>query len=88
MEEEKGDSSQSSSSEPSGGVYDRCLELKMEEVLPGRSNLMARISGTFPGPGLIFICHMDTVTLGKDGMRTARLWGRGRGKTDVRKRGL
>ncbi len=25
LEEEKGDSSQSSSSEPSGGVYDRCL---------------------------------------------------------------
>ena len=65
LEEEKGDSSQSSSSEPSGGVYDRCLELKMEEVLPGRCNLMARISGTFPGPGLIFICHMDTVTLGE-----------------------
>ena len=41
------------------------LLLKTEEVLPGRRNLMARIPGTLPGPGLTLICHMDTVTLGE-----------------------
>lgn len=40
------------------------IELKEKEVLPGRRNIMARIPGRTPGPGLIYICHMDTVMLG------------------------
>lgn len=40
------------------------IELKEREVLPGRSNVMARIPGRTKEPGLIYICHMDTVMLG------------------------
>ena len=57
------------------------------EVLPGRTELMATIPGTSNDPRLVFICHMDTVTLG-DGwdadidplgglVRDDRLYGRG-----------
>ncbi|WP_293845421.1 M20 family metallopeptidase [uncultured Parolsenella sp.] len=57
------------------------------EVLPGRTELMATIPGTTDEPRLVFICHMDTVTLG-DGwdddidplsglVRDGRLYGRG-----------
>ena len=57
------------------------------EVLPGRTELMATIPGTSDEPRLVFICHMDTVTLG-DGwdddidplsglIRDDRLYGRG-----------
>lgn len=64
-----------------------CIQLRRMEVLPGRSNVMARIPGTKPGPALIYICHMDTVMLG-DGwdedtpplgavVRDGRLYGRG-----------
>ena len=57
------------------------------EVLPGRTELMATIPGTSDEPRLVYICHMDTVTLG-DGwdddidplgglVRDDRLYGRG-----------
>lgn len=57
------------------------------EVLPGRTELMATIPGATDEPRLVFICHMDTVTLG-DGwdddidplsglVRDDRLYGRG-----------
>lgn len=57
------------------------------EVLPGRTELMATIPGVTDEPRLVFICHMDTVTLG-DGwdddidplsglVRDNRLYGRG-----------
>lgn len=57
------------------------------EVLPGRTELMATIPGTTDDTRLVFICHMDTVTLG-DGwdddidplsglVRDDRLYGRG-----------
>lgn len=41
------------------------IELRECEVLPGRYNLMARIPGKSVEPGLIYICHMDTVMLGE-----------------------
>ena len=57
------------------------------EVLPGRTELMATIPGATDEPRLVFICHMDTVTLGDgwgDGIdplsgiiRDDRLYGRG-----------
>ena len=34
------------------------------EVLPGRRNLMVTVQGTDDEPHLVYICHMDTVTLG------------------------
>ena len=34
------------------------------EVLPGRHNLMVTVPGTSSEPRLVYICHMDTVTLG------------------------
>ena len=57
------------------------------EVLPGRTELMVTIPGTTDEPRLVFICHIDTVTLG-DGwdddidplsglIRDDRLYGRG-----------
>ena len=57
------------------------------EVLPGRCNLMITVPGTSDEPRLVYICHMDTVTLG-DGwdadldplaatVRNGRLYGRG-----------
>ena len=57
------------------------------EALPGRTELMATIPGTDDEPRLVYICHMDTVTLG-DGwdadidplgglIRDDRLYGRG-----------
>ena len=57
------------------------------EVLPGRRNLMVTVSGLSDEPRLVYICHMDTVTLG-DGwdagisplgaiVRDDKLYGRG-----------
>ena len=58
-----------------------------QEVLPGRSNVMARIPGTGRGPALVYICHMDTVMLGEGWdedkpplgavVQDGRLYGRG-----------
>ena len=57
------------------------------EVLPGRRNLMVTVPGQSDEPRLVYICHMDTVTLG-DGwdagipplgaiVRDDKLYGRG-----------
>ena len=57
------------------------------EVLPGRRNLMVTVPGLSDEPQLVYICHMDTVTLG-DGwdtdipplgatVRDNKLYGRG-----------
>lgn len=57
------------------------------EVLPGRRNLMVTVPGLSDEPQLVYICHMDTVTLG-DGwdadiaplgaiVRDDKLYGRG-----------
>lgn len=57
------------------------------EVLPGRRNLMVTVPGSSDEPRLVYICHMDTVTLG-DGwdadiaplgavVRDDKLYGRG-----------
>ena len=72
--------------EYAGDLADQ-IRLEESEVLPGRFNIMARIPGREPGPGLIYICHMDTVMLG-DGwnadtpalgavVKERRLYGRG-----------
>lgn len=69
------------------GSLEGSIELVQKEVLTGRYNLLARIPGREQGPGLIYICHMDTVTLG-DGwdeetpplgavVKEGRLYGRG-----------
>lgn len=41
------------------------IDVIRDEVMPGRSNLMARLEGKQSGPAMIFICHMDTVTHGE-----------------------
>lgn len=56
-----------------------------EEVLPGRFNVMGKIKGKIDDPALIYICHMDTVTLGEGWsvpplsaeIKDGRLYGRG-----------
>lgn len=35
-----------------------------DEVLPGRFNIMGKLPGELDDPALVYICHMDTVTLG------------------------
>lgn len=40
-------------------------EVRELEVLPGRRNLMVTVPGLSDEPPLVYICHMDTVTLGE-----------------------
>ena len=47
-----------------GGKLADQIHVSRLEVLPGRYNVMAKIPGKTEGPGLIYICHMDTVMLG------------------------
>lgn len=79
--------------EYAGDLADQ-IRLEESEVLPGRFNIMARIPGREPGPGLIYICHMDTVMLG-DGwnadtpalgavVKERRLYGRGGLRYEIR----
>ena len=39
-------------------------EVREIEVLPGRRNLMVTVPGVSDEARLVYICHMDTVTLG------------------------
>ena len=65
----------------------RRIAVEELEVLPDRRNLMVPVPGTGDEPRLVFICHMDTVTLGDgwaDGtpplgaaVRAGKLYGRG-----------
>ena len=63
------------------------VQIEELEVLPGRRNLMVTVPGMSDEPRLVYICHMDTVTLG-DGwdadtpplgatVRDDKLYGRG-----------
>ena len=63
------------------------VQIEELEVLPGRRNLKVTVPGQSDEPRLIYICHMDTVTLG-DGwdadieplgavVRDDKLYGRG-----------
>ena len=63
------------------------VQIEELEVLPGRRNLMITVPGLSDEPRLVYICHMDTVTLG-DGwdadiaplgavVRDDKLYGRG-----------
>ena len=49
-------------------IFDRLSSLSVpvikKEVLPGRYNIMAKIQGETDDPALVYICHMDTVTIG------------------------
>lgn len=40
------------------------VQIKEFEVPPGRHNLMVTVPGLSDEPRLVYICHMDTVTLG------------------------
>ncbi|MFT4106101.1 MAG: M20 family metallopeptidase [Lacrimispora sp.] len=50
-------------------IFDRLSRLLVpvikKEVLPGRFNVMAKIQGEIDDPALVYICHMDTVTVGE-----------------------
>ena len=65
-------------------------EVDKDEVLPGRFNVRARLKGNSSRPPLVYICHMDTVTLG-EGWSLPPLEGRimddklyGRGACDMK----
>lgn len=70
-------------------IFDRLSSLSVpvikKEVLPGRYNIMAKIKGEIDDPALVYICHMDTVTIG-DGwtadpfgaeVKDGKIYGRG-----------
>ena len=40
------------------------VRLSRQEVLPGRPNLIAELTGDPSLPALVMICHMDTVVVG------------------------
>ena len=64
-----------------------CVDIEELEVLPGRCDLMVTVPGTTDEERLVYICHMDTVTLGEGWsddtpplgavVRDGRLYGRG-----------
>lgn len=65
--------------------------VETQEVLPGRHNIRAVLPGKISHPALVFICHMDTVTLGdgwekSDPLSGELLDGRiyGRGSCDMK----
>ncbi len=70
-------------------IFDRLSSLSVpvtkKEVLPGRFNIMAEIEGEIRDPALVYICHMDTVTVGEGWtadpfgaeIRDGRIYGRG-----------
>lgn len=41
------------------------VQIEELEVLPGRRNLMITVPGVSDEARLVYICHMDTVTLGR-----------------------
>jgi len=43
------------------------MECKIDEFLPGRANVVARVKGNGSKPGLIFSAHFDTMTIGTQG---------------------
>ncbi len=60
------------------------LEISLQEIVPGRANLIARYSGSQPGAILAFNAHLDTVGAYEMGERAfqpvvqdGRLYGRG-----------
>ena len=63
------------------------VQIEELEVLPGRRNLIVTVPGQSDEPRLVYICHMDTVTLGDDWdagipplgaiVRDDKLYGRG-----------
>ncbi|MEY8355347.1 M20 family metallopeptidase [Lachnospiraceae bacterium 54-53] len=70
-------------------IFDRLSSFHVpvvkKEVLPGRFNIMAKIKGAVDDPALVYICHMDTVTIGEGWttdplgaeVREGRIYGRG-----------
>jgi acetylornithine deacetylase len=62
----------------------RGIEARLQEVLPGRPNVIARVPGRDPSRRLILEAHLDTVTTAgmtippfEPVVRDGRLWGRG-----------
>ena len=68
---------------------ERDLGVQLEEILPGRPNLMVSVQGERPGPHLLLCGHTDTVPLNTGdpgfGLSGAVLDGRllGRGAVDM-----
>jgi succinyl-diaminopimelate desuccinylase len=40
------------------------LDSQLDEFVPGRANVIARLRGDGSGPGLVFSAHLDTMTIG------------------------
>lgn len=60
-------------------------EVRKQEAVPGRFNIIGKIEGRQKSPALVYICHMDTVVVGegwtkepfKGEMEDGNLYGRG-----------
>ena len=46
------------------------MQVEELEMLPRRRNLMVTVPGLSDEPRLVYICHMDTVTLGRHRARS------------------
>ncbi|HUT36258.1 MAG TPA: M20 family metallopeptidase [Planctomycetota bacterium] len=60
------------------------LSVELQEIAPGRPNVLARLDGPAGVPPLLFVAHLDTVPVDgmtippfEGGVRDGRLWGRG-----------
>lgn len=69
-------------------LEERGVEVELEELVPGRANVVGRVRGTGGGRSLLLNGHLDTVGLGgPDGNLTPRIDGRrmyGRGTQDMK----
>ena len=65
-------------------------EITLQDIQPGRQNLMARLGGDLAAPALVLCCHMDTVVFGdgwsRDPLGAEEAEGRiyGRGSCDMK----
>ena len=71
-----------------GWLGDRGVEVELDELAPGRANVVGRVRGTGGGQTLLLNAHLDTVALGgADGALRPRIEGRrlyGRGSYDMK----
>jgi acetylornithine deacetylase len=69
-------------------LEERGIDVELDELAPGRANVVGRVRGTGSGPTLLLNAHLDTVGLGgADGGLEPRVEGRrlyGRGSYDMK----
>ena len=69
-----------------GVFHEHGIDSELDEFMPGRANLIARVPGRKAGPGLVFSAHFDTMPVGvaawrRGGMRPSVPGSMGDGST-------